>query len=74
MPWVRSVLNTTAYKLDFTGLGFTSLSGYSAGVSFLGVNADTVSVNSDTSVSAIFANGIPIGKEVIPQLFFTDPT
>ena len=61
MPSVSSISQTDSLTLSITGLSFQmgGASGFVAGVSFVFSNADTVTVNSDTSITAVFNNGIP---------------
>jgi hypothetical protein len=59
MPLVSSVTNATTQTLAFIGTGF-SLSGFSATVAYAGIVADSVTINSDTSVTATFLYGVPL--------------
>lgn len=74
MPTVSSVTKVDATTLTLTGSGYlmNGVSGYEAKVSYVGVFADTVTVDSDTQVTAMFNNGIPIAQTAIkPSLSFT---
>ncbi|TNV88211.1 hypothetical protein FGO68_gene8985 [Halteria grandinella] len=71
-PSISTATATDSYSIQFTGTGFTTLSGFEALVSFLNIEADSVIVNSDTDLVATFTNGIPIGNGVVPQLSFSE--
>jgi len=56
----------------FTGTGFFT-SGHTASVSFGGISASTVTVSSDTSLTASWSLGVPIVEtDETPSLSFTD--
>lgn len=74
MPTVSSISQTDSLTLSITGLGFQmgGESGFVAGVSFVFSTADTVTVNSDTSITAVFNNGIPKTLTAkLPSVYFT---
>jgi hypothetical protein len=60
MPSVSNVAMPDASTFIFTGLGFTTLSGFNPFVSFQGILATNVVINSDISIAATFTNGVPI--------------
>jgi|TARA_B110000285_G_scaffold124314_1_gene140308 hypothetical protein len=55
--------------LNGTGFQF-SPSDTTANVTFAGVSADSVTVDSDTQVTATFNMGVPIGTSVKPRITF----
>ena len=72
MPVVSSIAQQDAYTLVFTGVGF-SFPGFPAQVSYINIMADTVTVDSDTQVTGVFTNGIPLSQSgKAPVLFFKD--
>lgn len=74
MPVVSTVVKQDAYTLIFTGVGFT-FPGFPAEVSFIGINADTVTVDSDTQVTATYTKGVPLSQTLqTPVLSFKDDT
>jgi hypothetical protein len=56
----KDTVSTTAIK--FVGTGFQTLTDYTAKAKFLGVEATSVVVTSDTEALAEFANGIPLSS------------
>lgn len=72
MPVVSSIAQQDAYTLVFTGVGF-SFTGFPAQVRYINIKADSVTVDSDTQVTAVFTNGIPLSQSAkAPVLFFKD--
>ena len=69
MPIVSSV-SISGESIDVTGTNFFT-SGYTAHLKFGGVEAETVAINSDTSIEATFDYGVPhdgIGSS--PEVWF----
>jgi len=61
MPIVSSVAAQAATNtVTITGTGFQISSGFSGNVSFAGIAADSVTVDSDTQLTVVFASGIPL--------------
>jgi hypothetical protein len=56
-------------SIEFIGTDFIT-SGYNGKVKFLGVEADSVTINSDTSLTATYNQGVPnhIGEK--PEIWF----
>lgn len=72
-PEVSAIALTDAHTLSFTGTGLQLLQAdYTAGVTFSGIKADSVTLDSDTSATAVFTQGIPIGSGVKPKLYFAN--
>jgi hypothetical protein len=72
MPVVTAVVLQDSNTLVFTGVGF-EFSSFPAQVSFLNVIADSVSVDSDTQVTATYSEGVPLSQSAqTPLLFFQD--
>ena len=61
MPVVSNIAQQDAYTLVFTGVGF-SFTGFPASVTYLSILADQVSVDTNTQVTAIFINGVPLSQ------------
>ena len=60
MPAVSAASITDASTIEFTGTDFFTTTEYTAIVSFGGVKADTVVVNSNTKVTATYSKGVPV--------------
>lgn len=69
LPKVTSVVKS-ADKIVFSGSNFLT-SNFKALTALAGVNADSVSIDSDSQVTATFTKGVPpLSKDSIPELKF----
>jgi len=69
---VSSVSSLVAGQMVFTGTNFYDL-GFAANVSYSGIFADKVTIDSTTQVTATWNLGFPpLGQEIIPSLWFNE--
>jgi hypothetical protein len=74
LPAVTAVDNSVSNTIVFAGTGFFT-SDYVANASYGGANADTVTVDSATQVTATWTYGMPpLGEALIPKLWFNSTT
>ena len=74
-PNLTSAAISNGNTLVLTGSGFQfSTADTTANVSYAGVQADSVTVDSDTQVTATFNMGVPLGTDVKPRITFYNTT
>jgi hypothetical protein len=69
-PKISEVILTDDSTVTFTGTDFFTGAEYSGEVKFSGVKADSVSLDSATSVTAKWNMGVPVNNEALPSLLF----
>jgi hypothetical protein len=70
MPAFTAIDNSVSNTVVFTGTNFFT-SGYNAHVEYGGAEADTVTIDSATQVTATWTYGMPpVGESLIPALWF----
>jgi hypothetical protein len=63
----------TPYTIQFTGTGFTSLTGFTAKAQYIGIQASSVVITNETNAVATFSNGVPLaGVAAKAYLYFED--
>lgn len=73
-PAFTAVDNSVSNTVVFTGTNFFTR-GFVANSSYGGVDADTVTVDSATQVTAVWTLGMPpLGQDLIPELWFESTT
>jgi hypothetical protein len=69
-PKISEVVLTDDSTVTLTGTDFFTGAEYSGEVKFSGVKADTVTLDSATTVTAKWNMGVPVNNEAIPSLIF----
>lgn len=73
-PYLTTITLTDSSTVTLDGSGFLT-SDYTPHFTFLGIQADSVSVSSDVSASVTFTNGVPVSDTAeLPVFQFTSDT
>jgi hypothetical protein len=69
MPAITAISIDDTFTITFTGEDFPT--DYDGSVNYMGIDADSVSVDSSSQVTATFTKGVPIAQsEIAPELEF----